>query len=175
MRGKSSEARKKTPRAGRSSALNRRSCSHIGGHDLQQAIFDQPLQKFRKIRAEQFSVNVEFRQKILISSINAGRRSRQLPHPRASLIQTEITFRLQIQEHRLSIENPHQHMLRNSRTIHERHHQRGHFPATLDSPFLLPARMTYLVPGLYSRIGAFAIAAHSFRRLECGTSGGRSR
>src|SRR6266436_4320737 len=101
MRGKSSEARKKTPRAGLSSALNRRSGSHIGGHDVKQAVFNQPLQKFRKIRAEQFGVNVEFRRKVSISSINAGRRSHQLPHPRAGLVQTEITFRLQIQEYRL--------------------------------------------------------------------------
>src|SRR5580765_2876400 len=107
MKGNNAAARRKSVRAGRSSALNRRSRSHIFGLDLKQPVIDEPPQQFRKMQAKQFRLNIEFVLELAIRSVNARRSGDKLPHARAGFVQTEVAFCLQIQEHGFLIKDTH--------------------------------------------------------------------
>src|SRR5260221_3650394 len=103
--GSNTRARRKSSCAGRSSALNRVSRSHISRENLEQPAFHEPAQKFHQVGAQQFGLDVEFREKLLVSRVNAGRTRQQLPHARASLVQSEVLLGLEIQQDRFSVEN----------------------------------------------------------------------
>src|SRR5580704_11240654 len=109
-RGNNAAARRKRPRARRSSALNRRSCSHIGWLDLEQSIVDEPPQQFREVQTKQLRLNVKFVLELPVRRVNARGGSDHLPHARTGLIQAEITLRLQIQEHGFLVQKTHQHV-----------------------------------------------------------------
>src|SRR5882762_9886799 len=68
--GSSTTARRKSFCAGRSSALNRRSRSHISGENLEQPAIHEPAQKFHQVGAEQFRFDIKFREKLLVSRVN---------------------------------------------------------------------------------------------------------
>src|SRR5713226_294520 len=104
-RGSSTMARRKSSCAGRSSALNRRSRSHISRENLEQPAIHEPAQKFHQVGAQQFGLDVEFREKLLVSRVNAGRSRQQLPHARASLVQSEVLLGFEVQQDRFSVEN----------------------------------------------------------------------
>lgn len=65
---------------------------------MQQAVLDQPIQKFGEIFAKHFRCNVVFLKQLLIRGVDAGRRHHQTPHPCARLVQAKVTLRLNIQE-----------------------------------------------------------------------------
>src|SRR6266849_6027008 len=96
--GSSTMARRKSFCAGRSSALNRLSRSHISRENLEQPAIHEPAQKFHQVGAQQFGLDVEFREKLLVSRVNAGRSRQQLPHARASLVQSEVLLGFEVQQ-----------------------------------------------------------------------------
>src|SRR5712664_4493250 len=103
--GSRTVARRKSSCAGRSSALNRLSRSHISRENLEQPAIHEPAQKFHQVGVKQFRFDIEFREKLLVSRVNAGRSRQQLPHARASLVQSEVLFGLEVQQDRFAIEN----------------------------------------------------------------------
>src|SRR6266853_2451637 len=68
--GSNTRARRKSFCAGRSSALNRRSRSHISRKNLEQPAIHEPAQKFREVGAEQFRFDIEFCKKLLVGHVN---------------------------------------------------------------------------------------------------------
>src|SRR5260370_37827459 len=84
--GSNTRARRKSFCAGRSSALNRLSRSHISRENLEQPAFHEPAQKFHQVGAQQFGIDFEFSEKLLVSSDNAWRTRQQLPHKRTSFV-----------------------------------------------------------------------------------------
>src|SRR5260370_1105806 len=84
-RGSSTMARRKSSCAGRSSALNRRSRTHIGRENLEQTAIHEPAQKFHQVGAKQFRFDIEFGEKLLGSHVNVRRTRHELPHARAGL------------------------------------------------------------------------------------------
>src|SRR6266853_5535940 len=103
--GNNTRARRKSFCAGRSSALNRLSRSLISGENLEQPAIHEPAQEFHQVGAKQFRFDIEFHEKLLVSRVNAGRSRQQLPHARASLVQSEVLFGLEVQQDRFAIEN----------------------------------------------------------------------
>src|SRR5206468_3046955 len=103
--GNNTRARRKSFCAGRSSALNRLSRSHISWKNLEQPAIHEPTQKFHQVGAKQFRFDIEFHHKLLVSRVNAGRTRQQLPHARASLVQSEVLLGLEVQQDGFSIEN----------------------------------------------------------------------
>src|SRR6266852_9626167 len=97
--GSSTMARRKSSCAGRSSALNRRSRSHISRENLEQTAFHEPAQKFHQVGAKQFRFDIELREKLPVSVVNVRRTRHEPPHPRAGLVQSEILLRFEIQQH----------------------------------------------------------------------------
>src|SRR5260370_27374 len=108
--GKSTATRKNILRATESKALNRRSSSHIGWHNFEQAVFHQLAQQVGQIRAQQLEVHVVFIKQLLKSNLDLRCRGCKLPHPRAGLVQTKIALRLHIQQHRFFVDKAYQHM-----------------------------------------------------------------
>src|SRR6266478_9200114 len=112
--GSSITARRKSSCTGRSSALNRRSRSHISWENLEQPAIHEPAQKFREVGAEQFRFDIEFCKKLLVGRVNVRRTRHELPHSRAGLVQSEVLLRLEIQQNRFPIQNADQHVARRS-------------------------------------------------------------
>src|SRR5229473_7486628 len=106
--GRSTVARRKSFRAGRSSALNRRNRSHISREYLEQPAIHEPAQKFRQVAVQHFRFDVEFREKFLVSRVNTRRSRHKLPHSRAYLVQSKVLLRLEIQQHRLPVQKANQ-------------------------------------------------------------------
>src|SRR6266436_8343961 len=103
--GSNTMARRKSFCAGRFSALNRRSRSHISRKNLEQPALHEPAQEFRQVGAKQFRFDIEFSEELLVSRVNVGRSRQQLPHARASFVQSEVLLGLEVQQDRFSIEN----------------------------------------------------------------------
>src|SRR6266853_3186498 len=103
--GNNTRARRKSFCAGRSSALNRLSRSHISWKNLEQPAIHEPAQEFPQVGAKQFRFDIEFHEKLPVSRVNAGRTHQQLPHARASLVQSEVLLGLEVQQDGFSIEN----------------------------------------------------------------------
>src|SRR5258708_9785057 len=103
--GSNTRARRKSICAGRSSALNRLSRSHISRKNLEQPAIHEPAQEFHQVGAKQFRFDIEFREKLLVTCVNAGRTRQRLPHARSSLVQPEVRFGLEVQQDRFAIEN----------------------------------------------------------------------
>src|SRR5258708_7203383 len=101
--GRRTIARTKSSCAGRYSALNRRKRFHICRKDSEQPAINEPAQKFHQIRAKQFGFDIEFSEKFPVSSVNVWRSRHKLPHPSASLVQSEVLFSLDVQQDRFSI------------------------------------------------------------------------
>src|SRR5258708_13930219 len=93
-RGSNTRARRKSFCAGRSSALNRRSRSHISRKNLEQPAIHEPAQQFDQVGAKQFRIDIEFREKLLVSRVNAGRTRQQRPTAPSSLFQSEVLLGL---------------------------------------------------------------------------------
>src|SRR5260370_13794027 len=106
--GNSTAARKKSFRAGRSSALNRRNRSHISREHLEQPTIYEPAQKFRQVAAQHLRFDVEFPEKFLVSRVNVWRIRHKLPHSRADLIEPKVLLRFEIQQHRFPIQEANQ-------------------------------------------------------------------
>src|SRR5205085_5052160 len=64
----------------------------------------------------------ELPQQLQITSLNVRRTGDNLPTTRSSLIQSEVTFRVQIKKHRLVVEETHHHVRRNFYAIREHDH-----------------------------------------------------
>src|SRR5260370_38308457 len=62
--GSKTIARKKSPCAGRSNALNRRNRSHVSRRHLEQRGIQEPVQKLHQVESHQFRLPIEFRQQI---------------------------------------------------------------------------------------------------------------
>src|SRR5437879_13303400 len=115
--GNNTRARRKSFCAGRSSALNRLSRCHISWKNLEQPAIHEPAQEFHQVGAKQFRFHIEFREKLVVSRVNAGRTRQQLPHARAGLIQSEVLLCLVDEHDRLSIEKADQHICRRSSAV----------------------------------------------------------
>src|SRR5947207_2906219 len=115
--GSSAAARKKIVFAGRGSELNRRRRAHIGGLRCDQAILDQVIEKLAKIRAQSLGINIKLFRKLIISRFNRRRGSHQLPHASTDRVQTEISFGIQIEQHRFLIEEADQNIFRDCCTV----------------------------------------------------------
>ena len=74
-KGSSTTARRKSPFAGRGSALNRRSRAHIGGLRSDQTVFHKMIQKIVQVGSQRFRIHVKFIDKLEISGINGRRGS----------------------------------------------------------------------------------------------------
>ena len=72
IRGNKTDVCKKSPRAGRSSALNCRIYFDISMMDSEQADIDQPSEEFRKILTKLLRRDVEFSQQLRVSTLDAG-------------------------------------------------------------------------------------------------------
>src|SRR5579885_3369502 len=117
MSGRAMAARRNKRCARPSSALNRRSRSHIGGNYLQQAVLKKTACEFDKIGAKLFRVGVVFSEQLLESRMNAWRSSEQLPHARTRGVEPEIPLGFEIQENGLPIQKSHEDMRRDAGTI----------------------------------------------------------
>jgi hypothetical protein len=71
--GNNTLARKNTLRASGLKALNRWSCSHIGGGNFKQAVLNQSVQQLREIRAQQLRFHVVLVQELLIRDFDFRR------------------------------------------------------------------------------------------------------
>src|SRR5713226_8018570 len=116
-RGSSTMARRKSSCAGRSSALNRRSRSHIRRKNLEQTAIHEPAQKFRQVGAKQFRFDIEFGEKLLVSHVNVRRTRHELPHPRAGLVQSEVLLRFEIQQDGFAIQKADQNVGRRGGSV----------------------------------------------------------
>jgi len=110
-------ARRKSTCAGRSSALNRRSRSHISGENLEQATIQESAQKFHQIGPKQFGFDIEFREKLLVGRVNIRRTRHNLPHSRAGLVQSEVLLRLEVQQDGFSIQEADQNVGRRGGSV----------------------------------------------------------
>src|SRR5260370_26214080 len=68
-RGSSTMARRKSSCAGRSSALNRWSRSHIRRKNLEQTAIHEPAQKFHQVGAKQVPFDIALCEKLLVCHI----------------------------------------------------------------------------------------------------------
>src|SRR5260370_17874515 len=137
-RGSSTMARRKSSCAGRSSALNRRSRSHIRRKNLEQTAIHEPAQKFRQVGAKQFRFDIEFGEKLLVSHVNVRRTRHKLPHPRAGLVQSEVLLRFEIQKDGLPIQKAAQNLGRRGGSVRKRNHRHNSSRGAPDLQFHHP-------------------------------------
>src|SRR5260370_10874718 len=126
-KGSKTRARRKAFCAGRSSAENRRSRSHISTKNLEQPDLHEPAQEFRQVGAKQFRFDIEFSEELLVGRVNVGGTRQQLPHARAGLVQSEVLLGLEIQQDRFAIKKADQHMGRGGSAVRKRNHGHGSY------------------------------------------------